>query len=151
MIDLSLVIFMGESVNFIGNIFQRRNRLEAIRRDPGFNPGAAPIGTDQANRDIQFRLEAKGEKVTHRREISNRLRRANFPAGTVHVLLGFVFGIVLNFDVADLGMIAGGNFRRGIVGTIDGPFHVGLARTEPHLTHENIFVLGRCCSFYGKG
>ena len=151
MVDFAFGILGGEFFEVVRDVLERGNALESFRGGPWFDTGAAPVGSNQANGNIQLLLDSKGEIVTHRGKIPHCLGSTGFPTGSVHIILGLVLGVVRDFDVANSGVISQSDFGRGVIGDVDGPFHIRLARAEPNFAHEYIVKLDGGCALGGKG
>ena len=121
----------------IGEVLQSGHLLEADWWSPGFDSCAAPGRIHESDGNFEFLAQAAGHVVAAGGEVAGGFRRANLPCG-IEAILGNCSGNERNFDVANPVVGRRGDFCGGISTDGNGPFHVGLAGTQPDFADEDI-------------
>ena len=125
-----------------------RHGVECLGAGPGLGHRAAPVGLNQADRDMNFLLQIPPKKVADGSEavptaLSDGLRGTNAPIafGRIdrHSATRAGSGDIRNLKQTDVGIIRRRDFCGGIVDIADAEFHVGLPGTNPDIANKNIF------------
>ena len=118
---------------------------KAVFADPGLDPGAAPAGVNQPDRNLEIPVKLTAEVKSECAEILHSFRGAHFPArsgdrGAFHVRGDHAFRLVqtnLRIDRA-FGLFLSVFAAPERAVAPDRHAHVGLTRAEPHFPDQNI-------------
>ena len=111
--------------------------LQDIATNPGVGSRAAPGIVDQTDRNIQRLVQTTAKKVADGRKILDGLRRTGTPL-TVKIVLRFLSTHSWNSDEPNIRVIGSESLQFRAIGILYRPGHIGLARANPDLSHQNI-------------
>ena len=116
--------------------FSRTSLLTHVSHDdPPQESSIRPIG-----HVLEGLVQLPAEEVADGRELADGLRGADLPLA-VEVVLGRLGADVGHGDQADLREVGGQPLQVGVVGVVDVPLHVRLARADPDLADEHVVDL----------
>ena len=131
-------------VDALGDAGQFRNRIESLRRSPRLDPGAAPVGADQADRNVEFLEELATEEESGGGERRDIVRSHRLP-GDLEIGPGQSRpAIRAHLGNADERKV---RLRRNLVAVIvtepgisapERELHIRLPAAKPNFAHQNI-------------
>jgi hypothetical protein len=123
----------------LAHVVDDGRELFAQRRagHPRLGGRAAVGGLDEPDGDAQLVAEPAAHEVADAAEGTDGVALAAHPSAR-HIVLCLVVRLLLDHHESEHGVALAGDDLVAAVGGSDGPLHVGLARAEPHLAHEDI-------------
>ena len=79
------------------------------------------------------------EEVSDRRKVSDGLGGSDHPFSILMTPNRFLRSHLRKVNHANLRVVRGELLKIGVIGCIDGPLHIGLTGTDPHLANQDIF------------